>query len=169
MVFLSKHMPDIYDDINDRIYGGRKHKRSSSHRKNKSSKQSHSKRKTMKSTFILLFSILISSISLSQEFDKRLEKAYTSNQLTTMQKENPAQLKMLNYALDNALYVIDMPKEKMSEIQKSITYDLKKKATFLELGLTIQKENQYLKINGLDKVLVVKSEWMLLNELNSRR
>ncbi|MEY4521708.1 MAG: hypothetical protein RIT10_893 [Bacteroidota bacterium] len=123
----------------------------------------------MKSTFILLFSILISSISLSQEFDKRLEKAYTSNQLTTMQKENPAQLKMLNYALDNALYVIDMPKEKMSEIQKSITYDLKKKATFLELGLTIQKENQYLKINGLDKVLVVKSEWMLLNELNSRR
>jgi hypothetical protein len=86
-----------------------------------------------------------------------------------MQKENPAQFNMLNYALDNALYVIDMPKEKMSEIQKSITYDLKKKATFLELGLTIQKENQYLKINGLDKVLVVKSEWMLLNELNSRR
>lgn len=123
----------------------------------------------MKKTFILLLSILISSISFSQEFDKRLEKAYTSSQLTTMQKENPAQLNMLNYALDNALYVIDMPKEKMSEIQKPITYDLKKKATFLELGLTIQKENQYFKINGLDKVLVVKSEWMLLNELNSRR
>lgn len=123
----------------------------------------------MKTTFILLLSILISSISFSQEFDKRLEKAYTSSQLTTMQKENPAQLNMLNYALDNALYVIDMPKEKMSEIQKPITYDLKKKATFLELGLTIQKENQYFKINGLDKVLVVKSEWMLLNELNSRR
>lgn len=123
----------------------------------------------MKTTFILLLSILISSISFSQEFDKRLEKAYTSSQITTMQKENPAQLNMLNYALDNALYVIDMPKEKMSEIQKTITYDLKKKATFLELGLTIQKENQYFKINGLDKVLVVKSEWMLLNELNSRR
>ena len=123
----------------------------------------------MKKTFILLLSILISSISFSQEFDKRLEKTYTSSQLTTMQKENPAQLNMLNYALDNALYVIDMPKEKMSEIQKPITYDLKKKATFLELGLTIQKENQYFKINGLDKVLVVKSEWMLLNELNSRR
>ncbi len=129
----------------------------------------YTKQKTMKKTFILLLSILISSISFSQEFDKRLEKAYTSSQLTTMQKENPAQLNMLNYALDNALYVIDMPKEKMSEIQKTITYDLKKKATFLELGLTIQKENQYFKINGLDKVLVVKSEWMLLNELNSRR
>lgn len=129
----------------------------------------YTKQKTMKKTFILLLSILISSISFSQEFDKRLEKAYTSSQLTTMQKENPAQLNMLNYALDNALYVIDMPKEKMSEIQKPITYDLKKKATFLELGLTIQKENQYFKINGLDKVLVVKSEWMLLNELNSRR
>lgn len=129
----------------------------------------YTKQKTMKTTFILLLSILISSISFSQEFDKRLEKTYTSSQLTTMQKENPAQLNLLNYALDNVLYVIDMPKEKMSEIQKTITYDLKKKATFLELGLTIQKENQYFKINGLDKVLVVKSEWMLLNELNSRR
>jgi 5,10-methylene-tetrahydrofolate dehydrogenase/methenyl tetrahydrofolate cyclohydrolase len=113
--------------------------------------------------------MLISSISFSQDFDKRLEKTYTKSQLKTIQKENLAQFNMLNYALDNALYVIDMPKEKMSEIQKSITYDLKKKATFLELGLTIQKENQYLKINGTEKVLVVKSEWMLLNELNSRR
>ncbi len=113
--------------------------------------------------------MLISSVSFSQDFDKRLEKTYTTSQLKTMQKENPAQFNMLNYALDNALYVIDMPKEKMSEIQKTITYDSKKKATFIELGLTIQKENQYFKINGSEKVLVVKSEWMLLNELNSRR
>lgn len=123
----------------------------------------------MKTTFILLLSILISSISFSQDFDKRLEKAYTSSQLKTLKQENPVQFNMLNYALDNALYLIDMPKEKMSEFQKTITYDLKKKATFLELGLTIQKENQYFKINGTEKVLVVKSEWMLLNELNSRR
>ena len=123
----------------------------------------------MKTTFILLLSILISSVSFSQNFDKRLEKTYTTSQLKTMQKENPAQFNMLNYALDNALYVIDMPKEKMSEIQKTITYDSKKKTTFLELGLTIQKENQYFKINGSEKVLVVKSEWLLLNELNSRR
>jgi len=41
MVFLSKHMPDIYDDINDRIYGGRKHKRSS--KKSRSSKRSNSR------------------------------------------------------------------------------------------------------------------------------
>ena len=47
MVFLSKHMPDIHDDINDTvygnssygnwIYGGRKHKRSS--KKSRSSKR----------------------------------------------------------------------------------------------------------------------------------
>lgn len=123
----------------------------------------------MKTTFVLLLSIFISSVTYSQDFDIRLEKVYTSTQLKTMQKENPAQLRMLNYALDNALYVIDLPKEKTSEIQKTITFDLKNRATFIELGLTIQKENQYFKINGSDKVLVVKSEWLLLNELNTRR
>ena len=86
-----------------------------------------------------------------------------------MQKENPEQLRMLNYALDNAFYVIDFPKEKKNELQKTITYDLKKKASFIELGLTIQKENQYFKINGSDKVLVLKSEWLLLNELNTKK
>lgn len=129
----------------------------------------YTKTKTMNTLIILLFSIVISSVSFSQDFDKRLEKAYTSSQLKTMKQENPLQFNMLNYALDNALYLIDMPKEKMSEFQKTITYDLKKKATFLELGLSIQKENQYFKINGTDKVLVVKSEWVLLNELNSRK
>lgn len=44
-LFLLDHMPDIYKDINSSLYGGR----SSSHRKNKTSKRTYSKRKTMKS------------------------------------------------------------------------------------------------------------------------
>lgn len=123
----------------------------------------------MKTTLVLLLCVLISSVTFSQDFDKRLEKIYTTTQLKMMQKENPEQLRMLNYALDNALYVIDFPKEKKNELQKTITYDLKKKASFIELGLTIQKENQYFKINGSDKVLVLKSEWLLLNELNTKK
>lgn len=123
----------------------------------------------MKTTLVLLLCVLISSVTFSQDFDKRLEKIYSTTQLKTMQKENPEQLRMLNYALDNAFYVIDFPKEKKNELQKTITYDLKKKASFIELGLTIQKENQYFKINGSDKVLVLKSEWLLLNELNTKK
>jgi hypothetical protein len=45
-LFLLDHMPDIYKDANSSLYGGRKHKRSSSHRKKKTSKRTHSKRKT---------------------------------------------------------------------------------------------------------------------------
>ena len=48
-LFLLDHMPDIYKDINSSLYGGQKHKRSSSQRKNKTSKRTYSKRKTMKS------------------------------------------------------------------------------------------------------------------------
>ncbi|MBP6091144.1 MAG: hypothetical protein KA521_07815 [Crocinitomicaceae bacterium] len=123
----------------------------------------------MKTTSLLLLCLAINLTSFSQDFDKRLEKTYSKSQLITMKNENLAQFNMLNYALDNALYVIEMPVEKMSQIQGTIAYDQKNKATFLELGLTITKENQYFKIKDTNKVLVVKSEWLLMNELNSRR
>lgn len=123
----------------------------------------------MKTTSLLLLCLTINLTSFSQDFDKRLEKTYSKSQLITMKNENLAQFNMLNYALDNALYVIEMPVEKMSQIQGTIAYDQKNKATFLELGLTITKENQYFKIKDTNKVLVVKSEWLLMNELNSRR
>ena len=44
-LFLLDHMPDIYKDVNSTVYGGRKHKRPSSHRKNKTTKQSHRSKK----------------------------------------------------------------------------------------------------------------------------
>ena len=41
----------------------------------------------MKTTLVLLLCVLISSVTFSQDFDKRLEKIYTTTQLKMMQKE----------------------------------------------------------------------------------
>jgi hypothetical protein len=121
----------------------------------------------MKTTFILLLSILISSVSFSQDFDKRLEKLYSVEELTAMQKENPSKIITLNYAIDNAVYTSDLPLEKKSEFTKSINYDFKKKPNFIELGLKIENQSQYFRINGTNKILVIKSEYLLNYELKN--
>jgi mannitol-specific phosphotransferase system IIBC component len=121
----------------------------------------------MKTTFILFLSILISSVSFSQDFDKRLEKLYSVEELTAMQKENPSKIITLNYAIDNAVYTSDLPLEKKSEFTKSINYDFKKKPNFIELGLKIENQSQYFRINGTNKILVIKSEYLLNYELKN--
>lgn len=121
----------------------------------------------MKTTFILLLSMLISSVSFSQDFDKRLEKLYSVEELTAMQKENPSKIITLNYAIDNAVYTSDLPLEKKSEFTKSINYDFKKKPNFIELGLKIENQSQYFRINGTNKILVIKSEYLLNYELKN--
>jgi hypothetical protein len=123
----------------------------------------------MKTAFILLFSVLISSFSYSQDYDKRLEKLYSVEELTAMQKENPAKIVVLNYALDNAVYTLDLPLEKKSDFTESINYDFKKKPNFIELGLKIENQNQYFKINGSEKILVIKSEYLLNYELKNMK
>jgi hypothetical protein len=111
--------------------------------------------------------MLISSVSFSQDFDKRLEKLYSVEELTAMQKENPSKIITLNYAIDNAVYTSDLPLEKKSEFTKSINYDFKKKPNFIELGLKIENQSQYFRINGTNKILVIKSEYLLNYELKN--
>lgn len=121
----------------------------------------------MKLTILVLSFFFIQFNSFSQEYDKRLEKIYSIEELKTIQKENPSNIIMLNYALDNAVYISDLPSEKKSEFTKSINYDFKKKPNFIDLGLKIENQNQYYRINGTDKILVVKSEYLLNYELKN--
>lgn len=123
----------------------------------------------MKHLFGLALALTIHSISFAQQIDKRLEKRYSTQELTTMQNENPSHYKMLVYALDNACYTSEYPKEKASTLTQSIVLDPNKPLNFIELGLEIKKENQYIKIEGTSKILVVKSEWVLNNELSKKQ
>jgi hypothetical protein len=120
---------------------------------------------------ILLFTVFLSAsfLAFSQEADVRLSKRYSSNELADLKQNDPAKLTLLNYALDHACYIADVPKGKESGLNGVIELNINEPIDFIALGLEIQKTNQYLRIKGTDKVLVVKSEWVLNNEMQNKQ
>ena len=63
----------------------------------------------------------------------------------------------------------DVPKGKESGLNGVVEMNTNEPIDFIALGLEIQKTNQYLRITGTDKVLVVKSEWVLTNEMQNNQ
>lgn len=120
---------------------------------------------------ILLFTIFLSAVNMafSQEVDARLTTRYSSTELAELKQNDPEKLTLLNYALDHACYIADVPKGKESGLNGVVEMNTNDPIDFIALGLEIQKTNQYLRIKGTDKVLVVKSEWVLTNEMQNKQ
>lgn len=120
---------------------------------------------------ILLFTIFLScsAIGMAQEIDARLSKRYSTTELADLKEYNPAKLTLLTYALDHACYIAELPKGKESGLNGVIEMNINEPLDFIALGLDILKTNQYLRIKGTDKVLVVKSEWVLTNEMQNNQ
>ena len=108
---------------------------------------------------------LMNYTAFSQSTDDRLTRVYSTSELTQIQQESPDKLKMLHYALDNACYVSDIPTGKEIELPTIQLEDSKQVPCFAELGLRIEEHNQYFRIQGSNKMLVVKSEWVLNYEM----
>lgn len=119
----------------------------------------------MKLLFPLCLTLFLSGSLFSQEIDGRLLKRYTSSELAEMKASNPANYSMLIYALDNALYLADMPEGKDFSADV-IEVDIENLPSYIELGLEIKKENQYFMVAGQNKLLIMKSEWVLNHEMN---
>jgi hypothetical protein len=120
---------------------------------------------------ILLFTIFftLSAAGNAQEVDARLSKRYSATELAQLKQNDPAKLTLLNYALDHACYLAEVPKGKESGLTGVIEMNVNEPIDFIALGLEIQKTNQYLRIKGTNKVLVVKSEWVLTNEMQNNQ
>ncbi len=120
---------------------------------------------------ILLFTIFLSAVNMafSQEVDARLTTRYSSTELAELKQNDPEKLTLLTYALDHACYITDFPKGKESGLNGVIEMNTNEPIDFIALGLEIQKTNQYLRITGTDKILVVKSEWVLTNEMQNNK
>ncbi|MFM8243758.1 MAG: hypothetical protein ACKN86_13215 [Crocinitomicaceae bacterium] len=117
----------------------------------------------MKKIFFSTF-IFCSSYSLfSQKYSEDLEKSYTKTELKKLSSED---LILLEYALNNGFYITALPSKESSDIKKlNVTTEIKK---FTDLGLRIENQNQYFNIVGTDKMLVMKSKYVLQNELNNK-
>ena len=108
------------------------------------------------------FIVFFMSLGLTQEIDQRLLEKYSQIELEDMK---PKHLAMLNYALDNACYISNLPEGKSVTLE-TIAVENLELINFINLGLDIEAQNQYYKISGQEKMLVVKSEWVLNHEMN---
>lgn len=76
------------------------------------------------------------------------------------------ELFLLEYALTNGFYITTMPSKESADIKKlNVTTEIKK---YTDIGLRIENQNQYFNIAGTDKMLVVKSKYVLQNELKNK-
>ena len=122
-----------------------------------------------KLVLLFLFFTFFSKISFSQMVDQRLEKKYSNKEINQMIKDDPGHYHFLEYAIDNACYTIDQPKGKELSEFTEISLDIKSPLNFLDLGLEIKDQNQYFIIKGTNKLLVVKSNWVLNHELKTKK
>ena len=120
----------------------------------------------MKFLTTFAFSMLLFGSVFSQDIDTRLLEKYSENEITEMQSNSPQEFELLNYALDNAIFYADYPEEKGGTFQSIV--EPESGATFLSLGLEIKDQNQYFRIEGSRKLLVVKSISVLTYEMKNK-
>ncbi len=114
---------------------------------------------------------LLSSLGFSQEkFDQRLLEKYNVEQLSKIQRENPSDLEFLTFCLDNAFYIAkhDPAKDNKDLIRIKIA-DIDN-INFASLGIDLQEKNyQYFLIEGLDKLLVLRSIEHIKKDMNIKK
>ena len=110
--------------------------------------------------------LLSASWAQSQEKnDDLLLKKFTKTELVQLKKQNPKGYEFEIYALENALDFANKSSEKKNDFP---TIKLGEKMNYLSLGLKIEDQNQYFNIEGEDRFLVVKSKWVLTNEMKTK-
>ena len=123
----------------------------------------------MKHFLILTISLLMSGYSISQKVDETLSKNYSSEEMKTLKKVDSKKYELINFSLQNACYVIDNPAGKNTLEFQVISVPNLNKLNFQDLGLSIiEDQNQYFRIEGTNKLLVVKSTWVLNYEMSKK-
>lgn len=116
---------------------------------------------------LVMFGILLIPVGLfAQDFDQRLLLSYDATSLSELATNDPHKLDLLTYALENGMYYTEGADSKGMQLTE---IEVPENATsFADLGLTITDQNQYFKVKGKDQLLVVKSFWVLNNELETK-
>ena len=117
----------------------------------------------MKNT--LIFSVLLclnSAFSQTKTELKHLLKSYTKAEIESFNSSNPEKIEILTYALKNGLYFGDFNENKHGNLPILEGYGNEK--NFTDYGLKIKDTNQYYYCPEINKVMVLKSFWVLKNE-----
>ena len=116
----------------------------------------------MKNT-LLIFMLVMSSFTLiaqNNKVDKRLLSKYSIEELNKIKSEDPKEFKFLNFCIENAFYIAEIPQEKIKANPTKfgeISIKNSSKINFYKLNVDL-KENEYQSfvIKGTKKILIVK-------------
>jgi len=132
------------------------------------------KNTVMKSIFLIfmLIAFSFSMVAQNKGVDKRMLAKYSTEELNKIKSEDPKEYKFLNYCIENAFYVAEMPQEKIKANPSKfgeISIKNISKINFYKLNVEL-KENEYQSfvIKGTKKILIVKSKAHILGELNKK-
>lgn len=113
-----------------------------------------------KKLFSLLLLLLVVDFAHAQKFNTSLLKSYTQEELESISQGD---LEAIEYGISNAMYYATIPEGKETNFPEIM--NLGSSLNFTEYKLKISSENQYYRIKNTDKILVVKSMFVLKNEL----
>ena len=104
---------------------------------------------------------MFSIFCFSQNADKLLLDSYSVEELKIIKSTAPKKYDLLVYALEHATYLTDFNAEKHSQLNLKEFLEVSDKPTFTDLHVKIEPFNQYFYAPTLNKIVVVKSEWVL--------
>ncbi len=114
---------------------------------------------------VLLLLITFKSIGQSSDFDKRLLKKFSQEELNNMTEE---EIKFNTYCIQNAFFISDFPEEKTNDqaINGARKIDDVNNINFFELNIPLKEDAyQYFRILGSDKLLSVKPIFLIKSEI----
>jgi len=113
---------------------------------------------------IILFAFVsISLLSTAQKHNTDLLKSYSANELAAF---DTGTIEILEYGITNAVYITTIPSGKELNLPEiNLTSNSLK---YTDLGLKILNQNQYFKVHGVENMMVVKSLYVLKNELENK-
>jgi hypothetical protein len=118
----------------------------------------------MKNYVILTILFFCSYACFAQKYPIELEKSYSKKELKTMSDDD---LSLLNYALNHAVYTTLLPHKNAEQLKTlKVSPSI---VRFTDAALRIENQNQYFIIEGTDKMLVIKSKYVLQNELKNKK
>lgn len=121
----------------------------------------------MKNFLLVPACLLLAGLSYGQASgNESVSRTQTIEQLAaTSPSEYQA---VLEYAASNGSVIMDLPKGKESKLNGTISQEKAQMVNPVKMGLTIPSVNEYYRIEGTEKMLMVKSLYILQLEMKNK-
>ena len=113
-------------------------------------------------SLVLFLSVAIGSTA--QNIDALLSNSYSIKEIQDLKIQDPQKYDMLVYAIDHATYLAEFNQQKHGSLNLTELTELTQKPRFTDLKVKIESFNQFFYAPKLDKIVIVKSEWVLNHE-----